>query len=431
MANNQPCNDLWEIQAVVPARRGRRSREFVELPISKAQKTKATSKSLRKFKKFTDLWNIDWEAQYKFDRDDDPYTRFVDGFIVANAENELGRGVFAQTNLPFDEVVLREKPFAAVIQANDACMVCVKCHSTKSHGFIPCGGCGIVYYCCESCKNDHKAHQYSCGTFFEHIDDLDIKLTMQMVFETMAIFKSVKSLTDHINKLVNNKDMTGAPDVRDDSPQTKFNCIMHLQRAEMQNDTCEQADLAYNLLSQFDTVKTFFETETDMGMLRHLVAHFYGIQINNAYEDQINVKSGRTSKPHKLYRQMIYGIGSYFNHSCAPNLIRRTIGNELAVKTLRHIRSGEQLFISYEFFKTESRKVRRSFLNETWHFNCNCTRCKLVDITKVEQKKANNMGKAKLQKILGDLKRTEQNITTQDIAYMLRYYTLALRTHEF
>lgn len=427
------CRTLWQRKQVRGSKRVKAKAPFVEWenPNNAAAEEKFDS-TVKESMESND------RARGNRFKPKNPYSRFVQDFELSSQEN-LGRGFSAQDDMPFDEIVFREKPFATVVERSTDCIFCATCHATKSNFFISCEVREIVFFCCPACKDENQTHRYSCGTFFEEIDVIDIKFLIQMVFETMAIFKTVEPLYDHLIDLFKNQEnvenhpLNNSPDLPDCSAPTKFECIMHLNRAEMDDESCELVNLTFAFLKRINSVRTFFHTKPHLVMLRHLVAHFYGVEINNGFADQLTVKSRVTGELYGLDRSLIYGIGSFFNHSCSPNLMLRVIGNEMVLKTVRSITAGQKLFISYKFFKTETRTVRQSILRENWNFDCRCTRCNMNDITVAEQRRAKNKGKKKveLQRILQDLNKPEDEIDTQDIAYMLEYYSINNRTHEF
>lgn len=65
---------------------------------------------------------------------------------------------------------------------------------------------------------------------------------------------------------------------------------------------------------------------------------------------------------------------SYFNHSCAPNLVKRRTGRTFSFITTRPVTVGEELCISYGSVSDDI-KARRRRLWEGWWFWCGCTRC--------------------------------------------------------
>lgn len=79
---------------------------------------------------------------------------------------------------------------------------------------------------------------------------------------------------------------------------------------------------------------------------------------------------------------------SLFNHSCAPNVFYDIIGNVGYCLTIRPIRRGEQVFVSYLGDRVEDSKAsRQSYLQEEWEFECQCERCNKRHGTKVRYDK--------------------------------------------
>lgn len=70
----------------------------------------------------------------------------------------------------------------------------------------------------------------------------------------------------------------------------------------------------------------------------------------------------------------VYPSASFFNHSCAPNIIKQRKGNQLHFVTLKDIEAGEELCIDYGSYLNEPVKIRREQLRE-WFFECMCSRC--------------------------------------------------------
>jgi hypothetical protein len=74
----------------------------------------------------------------------------------------------------------------------------------------------------------------------------------------------------------------------------------------------------------------------------------------------------------------VYPTASYFNHSCAPNLIRRMDGKAAAFYAARDIGQGEPLTICYAAgFKSTA--ARREYLLENYRFWCRCALCEPSD----------------------------------------------------
>ncbi|KAK9354725.1 hypothetical protein V1523DRAFT_407116 [Lipomyces doorenjongii] len=71
----------------------------------------------------------------------------------------------------------------------------------------------------------------------------------------------------------------------------------------------------------------------------------------------------------------IFPSGSYFNHSCDPNVIKTRSGRQMHFSTSRAVREGEELCISYGMMLKMPVQTRRNLLQEQWYFKCGCSRC--------------------------------------------------------
>lgn len=69
------------------------------------------------------------------------------------------------------------------------------------------------------------------------------------------------------------------------------------------------------------------------------------------------------------------------NHSCTPNCVILFSGNELIVKCIEEIKSGDELFISYTETAT-SYEIRKADLQKRYFFKCDCPRCQKGTIRK-------------------------------------------------
>ncbi|KAF9690504.1 hypothetical protein EKO04_011365 [Ascochyta lentis] len=71
---------------------------------------------------------------------------------------------------------------------------------------------------------------------------------------------------------------------------------------------------------------------------------------------------------------------SYFNHSCAPNVVKNREGRAWRFSAGRDIEKGDELNITY--LSGEERKLdrasRKTRLKRNWGFDCTCSRCEAV-----------------------------------------------------
>ncbi|KAF2755219.1 SET domain-containing protein [Pseudovirgaria hyperparasitica] len=75
-----------------------------------------------------------------------------------------------------------------------------------------------------------------------------------------------------------------------------------------------------------------------------------------------------------------YGVwpsASYFNHSCAPNVLKQRVGSTWVFTTERDVEAGSELCITYLSGEERalSRNGRMTRLKKAWGFECACERC--------------------------------------------------------
>lgn len=126
--------------------------------------------------------------------------------------------------------------------------------------------------------------------------------------------------------------------------------------------------------------------------LQHLIAHFLKVANTNSFENFV-LEDVRMCR--------IYETISFFNHSCAPNILSYMEGPTIRLMACRSIAKNEQLFISYIPFGVEElRQMRRKNLLDGWGISCRCLRCTSPDITEWDMNRASKLTVAKLRATL-------------------------------
>ena len=76
--------------------------------------------------------------------------------------------------------------------------------------------------------------------------------------------------------------------------------------------------------------------------------------------------------------------GSFFNHSCSPNVIYYPLNGKMVFCALRNINVGEELCISYiGIFRNYDHVDRFRLLNH-WNFTCKCIKCQTEKLFSVK-----------------------------------------------
>lgn len=351
------------------------------------------------------------------------YPCFRRNMILGRINNVYNRGVISGKNLVAGERVFISQPFAAVVRKLDKERYCLTCHEVYAE-FLMCNDCGTVFYCSPECKSINVTHRYECETFFHEIDDLDVKLTIQMVFEAMATFPD--SLADLIEFVENETNPLKLRELPKNSRNRKsrLQCILKLECERFENRVGENlteavkiAKNAFNYMKNFKLVQNYFGDGDGEIFLQHLIVYFTGIIHKNGFDIQLLRKST------KFDRMLIYEVLSYFNHSCSPNLINIIDGNVMTFFASEKIHRERQLFINYygTNFDYEDTVERRRKLQDDFGFPCACRRCKYVrDIEDDERNLAEAMNITEIEEEL-NRRRTEEEWTPQIGAYIMRY----------
>ena len=74
----------------------------------------------------------------------------------------------------------------------------------------------------------------------------------------------------------------------------------------------------------------------------------------------------------------LHVLASYFNHSCAPNIVPMPgFNHEVSFIAVDSIAKGDELTINYIGSMTHAdRATRQRVIKERFHFDCNCPRCR-------------------------------------------------------
>jgi hypothetical protein len=91
----------------------------------------------------------------------------------------------------------------------------------------------------------------------------------------------------------------------------------------------------------------------------------------------------------------MYLQGSAFNHSCRPNAEFYNVGTSLRARSVRPVRAGEEVSVSYVPL-TQSLAERRRGLSSQYNFTCTCERCQLEEQEEQEQTKGGAAKRVKL-----------------------------------
>lgn len=277
--------------------------------------------------------------------------------------NEFGRFIAANCDIDVGKMVLVEETFFAVDMGFvAACFTCLK----RTKCFIPCSLCTDVVYCSKDCMNRNKIHKISCGALYRRLPP-DVKIPTQSLLVAIDTIPNAEDLMDFVQqslKLGTHNIPTKVCDSRN-----KYALFLKLA-SDSSNVDSFRAYKVYTSLLAIPSIKASFDSERKQRFLMHLVVHHISVQERNCFAEfsetdaQFNVAS-------------IACVLSLVNHSCAPNLINFAVDNREVCVTIRPVKKGEQLFISYisQDGTMLPPQARQDHLKKYYDFDCKCEKC--------------------------------------------------------
>jgi len=300
---------------------------------------------------------------------------------------DKGRFFIATKDLSPGDVILKEEPYAAVLETVfrvNHCAYCLKKTSTP----IPCFECATVQFCSEFCRDEGwtNYHKFECGILAylepsQYLGRLP-HLALRIVTKT-----GLQNLVRHTQKLLPGP--TG---------ETK-NDPLYMDPASYSS--------VHNLASNTDkrTFEDLFKKTAEAVFMSKCLKFngFFGSPVNFSLEQQRaqifvsslilrHLQTAATNglemaecllKNNDITKFDIIPIGgaifptmSFFNHSCYPNAMRLGYQNQQVVRVIRRIPKGAEVNIDYGFdFYATPMDVRHKKAMANYHFRCTCVAC--------------------------------------------------------
>lgn len=287
--------------------------------------------------------------------------------LQIECNEKYGRHITAKSDIGVGKIVLIEKAFVQVMSKMETrCVLCSK----FAMNFIACDYCVGAMFCHDTCGINYHTKECTIGDRY-YTDGK--QLVVRSIFVALTIFDSVEQLMEFV------KDVVAAnPAVSKEIPKmlsdekSKYRAFLKLAVVKSLNDSefLNTAKEMYHTISSLPSISCVFDTQQKQRFLMHLISHHYGAIKTNLFHSQcVNGNS----------QFLLFIIHSYFNHSCAPNIIFSVYQNQMICTTARPIKAGEQLFVCYsEAQVTKAKDVRQAFFSETYGFRCECDKCEYV-----------------------------------------------------
>lgn len=280
--------------------------------------------------------------------------------------DKFGRHIVTTRDIEVGKTVLVEEAFVATSVIPKQYLVCTTCLKSVTN-LIACGECANTMFCSDVCMNNNAFHKVVCG---HYSFDNAIEHVARSIWHAINSFDNVDELMNFVETIVVNHKVPRSYSEMQSKYRTFLKMNVWFATPEAEKANTQQAIRAYNYLVKLPLIKEKFAAENHQRFLMHLCVQHYSIGKCNAFGDSLRGGS--------------YLANSFFNHSCAPNVLRYVIENKLVCITSRPIKKGDQLFVSYGYW-FETHQQRQINLNREFGFLCDCDNCEYCDANNCEQ----------------------------------------------
>lgn len=295
---------------------------------------------------------------------------------------ERGRFFVATRDLGPGDVILREEPFAAVLESVfrvNHCGHCLRKTSTP----IPCYECATVQYCGETCRDLSWEHYHSveCGilAYLEPSRCLGRlpHLALRVVTKT-----GLPSLLRHSQTLAVNNSDTSTFDPT--TYRSVHNLAANTDKRNFEDLLKKTAEAIF--MAKCLKFNGFFgdprnpppEMARALVLVSSLLLRHLQIAATNGLEmAECILKNNDITKFDIIpVGGAIFPTMSFFNHSCYPNATRLGFQNHQVVRVIRLIPKGAEVNIDYGFdFYATPLDYRQKKAQNGYHFKCECVAC--------------------------------------------------------
>lgn len=322
----------------------------------------------------------------------DDESLYVSLSIKLRESAERGQHYVAQTNIDAEEVIFREKLFAAAVHPERVLFVCGGCYTSRSLPMLfPCDKCRHAAFCTLPCKakacEPGGVHARQCGTklvFAEFCPPEDVKYAM-LVYNVLSRFDPDIFVSGELNRMA---PCTAAQHLINQRHPVFF------KEAEVRR----QKGLASYILSMA-TFKGYVNENDFVDNLTASIGAALLWLIQHKKADTFNAK--RTQQLINIcYGQMLrVGVntfalanndresagpclvlfGSRFNHACSSNATWTTKNGLFTFTAIKPIAPGEEVTVNYIGRQTfaDNFEARQLTLFNAYDFLCDCSACKV------------------------------------------------------
>lgn len=277
---------------------------------------------------------------------------------------EYGRHCVAKCDIPVGKTILVESSFVAITKRAEISH-CATCQVANSN-VMPCDKCTLAMFCSVECVECGRAyHDMECGYLFnDGILDCAPQFVARTIFMAIVACGSVDELMAFVESV--RGEVAGIPTSLIE-PKGRYRAFLQLKLgvySEYERAAVRlQADYAYRYIVAMPTMADLFDTLVKQRFLMHLMLmHLILLGKNSSSGIKYDVN-------HVTSLGLVFSL---FNHQCTPNLMNAGTGDKEVCITIRPIKKGEQLFITYV---VNPKPNQRQYIFNEFGFWCECSKC--------------------------------------------------------
>ncbi|KAG0713717.1 SET and MYND domain-containing protein 4 [Chionoecetes opilio] len=307
--------------------------------------------------------------------------------IDIHYDNNMGRYAVAAEDIEPGDVLVTEKPFAAILNRQEYGNHCQKCFKTTKAP-IPCKKCSSVLFCSVECRQSSYFHTVECpildllvGSGMSINCFLTLRLVTQYPVSYFLDMKEKLTEGEDLKETTNNKDVYDPSDF-----MRLYQLVCHSQ-SRTAEDLFHRCIMIVFLIKALKKTKYFDSKGTGSSdkisdveiFTGTLLLRFLQIVQFNAHEVSEYILMGPKTFDGAKNESMgaaIYPTLALFNHSCHSAQCRYFSGNQVITKAVRTISKGEIVPENYgQAFPTKVKTQRKADLADRYWFDCNCEAC--------------------------------------------------------
>ena len=333
-----------------------------------------------------------------------PVSRCLFGIYSSEADS-VGRRAIARVELSPGTLIIREQASPAVLHRAFQHKLCASCYDTLydgSDGAVGsqqpqqvkvrgCRACECVMYCSVECMMRHSdVHRDECKVLRE-LDRLSDESRVNVDLLRAALAYCVMRRGAGSDEAEEEQEQEG--EATETKEQRTTAAADGLRADDFRPDWQDVDELVDNLdaVAAVDLQRMQAAASLLLSLLPprlHLPAaslvSFMSRVNNNSHAMSAASASVSSSSPHVGFG--LFPLCSILNHSCYPNCLYTSHGQQLVMRVIRPVRAGEELTVNYIGLYASLLQRRRE-LRESKKFTCECRRCALRPATEEERDK--------------------------------------------